>query len=105
MGLKRIYKIKYQADGLFQSIKQGLLHVDTWRERLDFEESFSPIARFDTICTVLSIVARCHWKVCQFDVKSTFLNKTLEEEVYVQQPNGYEIVGHEDKVYRLRKAL
>ena len=45
------------------------------------------------------------WMVYQMDVKSAFLNGYLEEEVYVQQPPGYEIKGHEHKVYRLKKAL
>ena len=39
------------------------------------------------------------------DVKSSFLNGILQEEVYVQQPLGYQIMGHEQKVYRLKKAL
>ncbi|KAL0424084.1 UNVERIFIED_CONTAM: Retrovirus-related Pol polyprotein from transposon TNT 1-94 [Sesamum radiatum] len=75
------------------------------REGIDFEETFSPVARFDTIRTVLSIAANYKWKVYQFDVKSAFLNGVLEEEVYVQQPKGYEVKGEEMKVYRLRKAL
>ena len=39
------------------------------------------------------------------DVKSTFLNGVLKEEVYVEQPSGYEVVGEENKVYRLKRAL
>ena len=39
------------------------------------------------------------------DVKSTFLNGYLDEEVYVEQLQGYEVLGHEDKVYKLKKAL
>ena len=54
---------------------------------------------------VLGIAAQNKWMVYQMDVKSAFLNGYLEEEVYVQQPPGYEINGHEHKVYRLKKAL
>ena len=54
---------------------------------------------------VLAIATQHNWEVYQMDVKSTFLNGYLEEEVYVQQPPGYEVRGQEDKVYRLKKAL
>jgi hypothetical protein len=53
---------------------------------------------------VLAIAAQHNWKVYQMDVKSAFLNGYLEE-VYVQQPPGYEVIGQEDKIYRLKKAL
>jgi len=55
--------------------------------------------------TVVAIFAQHKWKVYQMDVKSTFLNRVLKEEVYVAQPPRYEVEGQEDKVYRLRKAL
>jgi hypothetical protein len=54
---------------------------------------------------VLSIAAQNNWKVYQMDVKSTFLNGILEEEVYIKQPPGYEVLGEEHKVYKLKKAL
>ena len=59
----------------------------------------------DTVRTVLAIVAQKKWLVYQMDVKSTFFNGHLEEEVYVEQPQGYEVLGKEDKVYRLKKTL
>ena len=55
--------------------------------------------------TVLAIAAQKKWLVHQMDVKSTFLNGYLEEEVYVEQPQDYEFPGQEHKVYRLKKAL
>ena len=54
---------------------------------------------------VAAIFAQHEWKVYQMDVKSTFLNGVLKEEVYIAQPLGYEVEGQEEKVYQLRKAL
>ena len=59
----------------------------------------------ETIKVVLSIAAQHKWKVYQMDVKSTLLNGFLMEEVYVEQPLGYEKAGQEHKVCRLKKAL
>ena len=59
----------------------------------------------DTVRTVLAIAAQNKWHVHQIDVKSAFLNGYLEEEVYVEQPQGYEVPGQEHKVYSLKKAL
>lgn len=54
---------------------------------------------------IISIAATQRWKIYQLDVKSAFLNGTLEEEVYVQQPEGFCVPGDESKVYHLKKAL
>jgi hypothetical protein len=54
---------------------------------------------------MLSIVAQNKWSIYKMDVNSTFLNGHLEEEVYVEQPQGYEITRQNNKVYRLKKAL
>ena len=72
---------------------------------VDYNEKFALVARLDTIRMVLAITVQHNSKVYQMDVKSSFLNGYLEEEVYVQQPPGYEVKGQEDKVYRLKKAL
>eukprot|EP00253_Pinus_taeda_P011290 PITA_11290 len=64
---------------------------------------FVLVARMER--TMVEILAQHKWKVYQMDVKSTFLNRVLKEEVYVAQPPCYEVEGQEDKVYRLRKAL
>eukprot|EP00253_Pinus_taeda_P002163 PITA_02163 len=59
----------------------------------------------ETVRAVLSIAAQNKWKVYQLDVKSAFLNGVLMEEVYIEQPLGYEKKGQEHKVCRLKKAL
>eukprot|EP00253_Pinus_taeda_P019682 PITA_19682 len=59
----------------------------------------------ETVRTVLSIAAQHKWKIYQMDVKSAFLNGVLKEEVYVEQPPGYEVDGQEHKFCKLKKAL
>eukprot|EP00253_Pinus_taeda_P034807 PITA_34807 len=59
----------------------------------------------ETVRAVLSIAAQKKWKIYQIDVKSAFLNGVLKEEVYIEQPLGYEKKGQEHKVCRLNKSL
>lgn len=61
--------------------------------------------RLDTIRALIALAAQKGWFLYQLDVKSAFLNGVLEEEVYVDQPQGFVIKGKEDKVYKLKKAL
>jgi hypothetical protein len=106
ISVKWIYKTKQDADGNVQKHKERLVARGfTQQPGIDFNETFAPVAWMDTVRTVLAIVAHNKWHVYQMDVKSTFLNGHLEEEVYVEQPQGYEIPGQENKVYRLKKAL
>eukprot|EP00253_Pinus_taeda_P035427 PITA_35427 len=71
----------------------------------DYDETFAPVARMETVRTVLSIAAKHKWKIYQMDVKSAFPNGVLKEEVYIEQPPGYEVEGQEHKVCKLKKAL
>ena len=58
-----------------------------------------------TVRLLISLAAHHRWKIYHLDVKLAFLNGIPEEEVYVQQPEGFLVKGQEDKVYRLKKAL
>jgi hypothetical protein len=75
------------------------------QEGIDYEEKFSPIAKWNTIQLTLALDAQKGWKVHQMDVKSVFLNGDLQEDVYMQQPLGFKIAGREHKVCKLIKAL
>ncbi|KAL9265744.1 Retrovirus-related Pol polyprotein from transposon RE2-like protein, partial [Drosera capensis] len=75
------------------------------RQGIDFEEVFAPVAKLDTVRVVLALAANRSWEVHHMDVKSAFLNGELEEEVYVTQPEGFEVQGQKHLVYRLSKAL
>nr|GEY28895.1 hypothetical protein [Tanacetum cinerariifolium] len=75
------------------------------KRRIDFEESFAPVARLEAVRLFIAYVAHKSFTVYQMDVKKTFLNGPLKEEVYVNQPDGFVDPYHPDKVYRLKKAL
>ena len=72
---------------------------------IDFSEVFALVARMDTIRLLVALVACRGWDIFQLDVKSAFLHGELNEDVYVEQPKGYEKKGEEHKVYKLHKAL
>jgi hypothetical protein len=105
IGVKWVYKTKYKENGKVDKYKVRLVAKGFAQEYgVDYNETFAPVARLDTIRMVLAIATQHNWKVFQMDVKSAFLNEYLEE-VYVQQPPGYELKVQEDKVYGLNKAL
>ena len=66
---------------------------------------FEPVARLDTVKLILTMAANRGWEVHHLDVKTAFLNGELEEEVYVSQPEGFEVKGKEKYVLELSKAL
>ncbi|KAJ8499382.1 hypothetical protein OPV22_009934 [Ensete ventricosum] len=104
--LKWVYKTKYNADGSIQKHKARLVAKGySQQQGIDFDDTFSPVARFETVRTFLALAAYLSWSVYQFDVKSAFLNGDLQEEVFVTQPEGFLVKGHEEKVYKLKKAL
>nr|GEY91865.1 hypothetical protein [Tanacetum cinerariifolium] len=74
-------------------------------EVIDFEESFSPVARMEAIRIFLAYTAHKSFTVFQMDVKTAFLHGTLKEDVYVCQPKGFIDSDHPSHVYKLKKAL
>ena len=75
------------------------------KEGIDYEETFAPVARYTSIRSVLTLAVVMKWKIHQMDVKTAFLNGVVEEEVYVEQPLGFETHDKESHVCRLKKAL
>jgi hypothetical protein len=74
-------------------------------EGIDFEETFSPVARMKAICFLLAYACSKNVKVYHMDVKSSFLNGELEEEVYIEQPEGFQLSENTNYVCKLKKAL
>eukprot|EP00253_Pinus_taeda_P029599 PITA_29599 len=106
IGVKWVYKTKCNAEGKIERHKARLV-VKGYKQQYGryYEENFAPVARIETVRALLSIAVQNKWKVYQMDVKSTFLNGVLNDEVYIEQPLGYEKKGQEHKVCKLKKAL
>ena len=75
------------------------------QEGIDFTETFAPVARLEAIRILLAFVAHKNIILYQMDVKSAFLNGFIEEEVYVEQPPGFESFEKPNNVFKLKKAL
>ncbi|KAL0430352.1 UNVERIFIED_CONTAM: Retrovirus-related Pol polyprotein from transposon RE1 [Sesamum radiatum] len=106
IGVKWIYKTKLNADGSIQKHKARLVAKGySQLPGIDYTETFAPVARLDTIRALVAIAANKKWKIYQMDVKSAFLNGYIDEEIYVEQPQGFIAKGYEEKVLRLKKAL
>jgi hypothetical protein len=105
IGVKWIYKTKYNEAGKIEKYKARLVAKGYSQQHgIDYNEVFAPVARWDTIRTILALAASKGWDVYQLDVKSAFLHGELVEDVYIEQPPGYQKQGR-NKVYKLKKAL
>ena len=106
IGVKWVYKTKLNPDGSIQKHKARLVAKGySQQPGVDYNETFAPVARLDTIRVLVELAAQRRWKIHQLDVKSAFLNGFLEEEIYVEQTQGFVKKGKEDQVLKLKKAL
>ena len=106
VGTKWVLKNKMDENGVIIRNKARLVAKGySQQEGIDYEETFAPVARLEAIRIFLAFAAHSNFRVYQMDVKSAFLNGELEEEVYVQQPPGFEDSIHPNFVYKLLKAL
>ena len=72
---------------------------------IDYDETFSPVAQFESLRLLLALAVLEDWEIHQMDVKSAFLNRLLDEEIYMEQPQGFVDQDHPDKVCLLKKAI
>jgi hypothetical protein len=103
---KWIFKIKHVSDGSIEKYKEKFVTPRfSQKEGIDYEKKFSPIARYTSMRTIIALAAKMKWKLHQMDVKTTLLNGVIEEEVYIEQPQGFEVEDRKTHVYKLKKAL
>jgi hypothetical protein len=106
IGTKWVFKKKLSEDGLVVRNKARLVAQGyCQKEGIDYEETFAPVARLEAIRILLAFAASKGFKPFQMDVKSSFLNGYIEEEVYVRQPPGFESSKFLNHVFKLQKAL
>ena len=101
-----MFRTKVNDDGSINKHKVRLV-VKEYAQifGIDFSGTFAHISRLDTIRLLIAIAAQKGWRIYQLDVNYAFLNGFLEEEIYVEQPDGFDVKGHENEVYLLKKAL
>jgi hypothetical protein len=106
IGVKWIYKAKVNPDGSIYKYKARLVAKGFAQEcGVDYFETFAPVARHDTIRLLIALAAQKRWKIHQLDIKSAFLNGELEEDIFVEQPEGFQLSSDPDCVCKLKKAL
>jgi hypothetical protein len=101
-----LFEIKHAVDGSIEKYKAIFVARGfSQKESIDYEETFALMARYSSIRTIIALAAKMKWKLHQMDMKTTFLNGVTEEEVYMEQPQGFEVENRKSHVYRLKKAL
>jgi hypothetical protein len=104
VGSKWVFHVKHGPDGSVQKHKarivtQGFTQV----EGIDFNQTFALVTKFSSLCTIFTLAAKHNLKVHQMDVKATYLNTDLKEEIYIEAPPGFNIP--EGYVLKLKKGI
>lgn len=96
-----VFDIKSDGRKKARLVAKGFSQV----EGIDFDQIFSPVVRFETVRLILALAALEDWHIQGVDVKNAYLYGKLDEEIYMEQPEGFKVKGQEHKVFRLLCAL
>ena len=104
MKCKWVFKTKFDTDGSPLKYKEILVAKGYSQvHSIDYNETFEPVAKMDSIRLALAIIASKQWKVHHMDVKYDFLNGDINEEIYMQKLEGF--FSNPSLVCRLKKSL
>jgi hypothetical protein len=103
---KWVYKIKHAADESVDKYKEIFVSRGfSQKEGEDYDETFSLVARYTSIKAIISLSTSMGWNLHQMDVKTTFLNGAIEEDIYIEQPQGFEVHSRDTHVFILKKDI
>lgn len=102
---KWVYKIKCNSESEISYRARLVARGFTQKEGIDYTETFAPVVRHSTLRLLIALAVKLNLKITHLDVKTAFLNGLLEESVYMRQPEGFVLKNHENKVYKLKKAV
>ena len=106
IGCKWVFKTKVSPDGTIDRHKARLVAQGySQKYGLDYDETFCPVVRTESVRSVIALAAKKNLLLHQMDVTTAFLNGTLEEDVYMRQPEGFVKKGKEHLVCKLKKSL
>ena len=106
VGSKWVLKTKRDANGNINRHKARLVAQGySQKQEVDYEEVFSPVARYSSIRTLLALANAQNLEVLQMDVKTAFLNGSIKHDIYVSQPEGFIDPDHPEYVCKLKKSI
>jgi len=96
-----VFDVKSDGRKRARLVAKGFSQV----EGIDYDQVFSPVVRFETVRLILAMAALHDWHITGLDVRNAFLYGKLDEEIYMEQPEGFHVPGRETEVLKLLRAL